>query len=336
MVMDAPETLRQHKGKLWQPRNYTKKFSGLISLREALAKSVNSIAVHLADQIGIDVVKDFARRAGIDSTLADGLALALGSSEVTPLELVNAYASFVDPTSRGPARFIRRVDSRDGVEYPELPAERSAEAPSPELCFLVRSLLRSVVTDGTGKRLRSLKQQVGGKTGTTNGAKDAWFVGVLPDVAMVSWVGFDDGRSLGRKESGSRTALPMVRHYLEKAELEGPQWPEPPEGIETHDVVPDGRLAPAEAIEKRTEYFLAGTEPTEAAPAPNEIDEDSFHFGAPASGKDKEQPAENRPALAVPSVDVRPLPPNLKPIMPTPIEAAPEPETVEQDEDRPL
>ncbi len=337
MLMDAPETVRQHQGKLWQPRNYTKKFRGLVSLRSGLAQSVNSIAVSLADQVGVDAIKSMARRAGIRSNMAPGLAMALGASEVSPLELLNAYASFVEPAPQEEIIMIRRVDSRDGVEYPEKKTVNKRRALSPELRFLVRSMLRSVVTDGTGRRLKSLEHPIGGKTGTTNAARDAWFVGILPAVSMVSWVGFDDGKPLGRGESGGRTAVPIVKTYLEKSKLVVEEWPEPPEGIVAHEVVADGRLAPESVLDKRVEFFIDGTEPREWAPAPDEVDEDGFHLeGMGEAEAIRPVPQTNGPGIKVPSVNVMPLPPDLKPIMPKQMEGVPDDDSDHQDEDRPL
>ncbi len=312
-LIDAPETLRVHRGKFWQPKNYTGKFQGPISLRLALAKSINSVAVALAEDVGVGAVQEFARSAGVESPLADGLAMALGASEVYPLELANAYATIAADGRRLEPRFILEVEGPDGpltLEHGE-----PVEAIDPAVAHVLRSVMRSVVTDGSGRRLAGFARPVVGKTGTSNEARDAWFVGLLPEVAVAAWVGFDVPKPLGSKEAGGRTALPLVQGYLEAAEAEGPDWPPPPEGVEVRRIVDDGRLAPPGAEAGREEVFLSGTAPTEVAPAAGEIDANSFfreEMGAPAPSDGP----SGGPALAVPAVDVAPLPPTLKPIAP--------------------
>lgn len=313
-LVDAPETLRVHKGKFWQPQNYTRKFDGPISLRLALARSKNSVAVALAEDVGVPAVQDFARAAGITTPLADGLAMALGASEVLPLELANAYATIAADGRRAEPRFILAISGPDGdVALDEAEPEQAID---PAVAHVLRSVMRSVVTDGSGRRLASFARPVVGKTGTSNEARDAWFVGLLPEVAVAAWVGFDVPKALGGKEAGGQTALPLVKAYLEAAEAEGPDWPPPPDGVEVRRIVDDGRLAPPGGEAGRDEVFLTGTAPTEVAPAEGEIDASSFmkaEIGAQAGG----------PSLAVPSVDVAPLPPTLKPIAPAEAQPAP-------------
>lgn len=313
-LIDAPETLRVHKGKFWQPKNYTRKFQGPVSLRIALAKSINSVAVALAEDVGVPAVQDFAQAAGIDSPLADGLAMALGASEVYPLELANAYATLAADGRRQPPRFILSIEGPDGPL--ELDRPEPEDALDPALTHVLRGVMRSVVTDGSGRRLKGFPRPVVGKTGTSNEARDAWFVGLLPEVVVAAWVGFDVPRSLGPKEAGGRTALPLVQAYLEAAEAEGPDWPPPPEGVEVRRIVDDGRLAPPGSEEGHEELFLTGTAPTEVAPAAGEIDANSFFR--------EEIGAQGGPSLAVPAVDIAPLPPTLKPIAPAVGQPAPD------------
>lgn len=320
-LIDAPETLRMHAGQFWQPKNYTRRYEGPISLRLALAKSINSVAVALAEDVGVPAVQDFARAAGIASPMADGLAMALGASEVYPLELADAYATLAADGRRLPPRFILSVTGPDGpLEWaPPRASDDDAPAIDPAVAYVLRGVMRSVVTDGSGRRLKSFERPVVGKTGTSNEARDAWFVGLLPEVVVAAWVGFDTPKPLGRKEAGGRTALPVVAAYLKAAEAEGPDWPPPPEGVEVRRVVEDGRLAPPGSEAGREEVFLTGTAPTEVAPAAGEIDADSFfreEVGAAPSG----------PSLAVPAVDVAPLPPTLKPIAPAVGRPAPDPD----------
>lgn len=311
VLIDAPETLRIHRGKFWKPRNYTGKFRGTVSLREALAHSVNSVAVSLAEDVGIANVHQFARKAGIESPLAEGPAVALGASEVSPLELANAYATIVDDGRRAPVRFITRI--RAGKEELPLEPPQWEQTIEPGIAWLVRDLMRSVVTDGSGRRLRGFARPIAGKTGTTNEARNTWFVGLLPEAITVAWVGFDDqSRSLGDKESGARTALPIVKSYVSVAEKSGASWPARPNSLLRLRVAPDGRLASARAKESRQEYFLDGTQPTEMAPDEGEVDANNFFF----ENDDVSPLVDEAPAVGVPSLGVQPVSPNLRPIMP--------------------
>lgn len=296
MLIDAPETLRLYQGRYWQPKNYTRKFKGQINLREALAQSVNSISVNLAESVGVDAVHRFASQAGIRSKLNTGLSMSLGSSELTMQELTNAYATIASAGMRKPSRLIDRV-MRQGSDMWKA-APQPEDTINPAVAFIVRDLMRTVVTDGSGSGLKGFVRPVVGKTGTTNAARDTWFVGSLPDTSFAAWVGFDNGRSLGKKESGGRTAVPIVRAYLEKAESNGADWKPWPEEITAVDIVTDGRLAPEGAEESRREFFLAGTEPTEVAPAAGEQDERGFlsaHELPPEAGNLKIDPVEGAP-----------------------------------------
>lgn len=325
-VVDAPETLRVNAGKVWQPKNFDGRFKGVLSLRQALAKSVNSVAVSVTTDIGVPAVADFARRAGIGSALADGPAMALGASEVLPLELANAFATFAAGGRYAPPQFIVAIEGPDGAVAVEAPA--AEQVIDPAVAWVLVDMMRSVVTSGSGSRLKDFPRAVVGKTGTSNDARDTWFVGLLPEVVAAAYVGFDQPRSLGKKEVGGLTALPVVKAYLEAAETEGPEWPAAPDGVESRRVVADGRLAPPGSEEGVVEHFVAGTAPTEVAPAAGEVDADSFlreqlgEAPPPALGG----PALGGPALAVPSVEVQPLPPTLRPIAPASAEPAGEDE----------
>ena len=291
ILIDAPETLRLYQGRYWQPKNYTRKFKGQMNLREALAKSVNSISINLAESVGVSAVHRFARQAGIRSKLNNGLSMSLGSSELTMEELTNAYATIASAGMRKPPRLIDRV-MRQGSDIWGSKTQ-SEDAINPSVAFIVRDLMRTVVTTGSGSGLMGFVRHVVGKTGTTNAARDTWFVGSLPDTSFAVWVGFDNGRSLGKKESGGRTAVPIVRAYLEKSESNGADWKPWPDDITAVDIVADGRLAPEGAEDSRREFFLAGTEPTEVAPAAGEQDERGFlsaHEMPPGTENDKLEP----------------------------------------------
>ncbi len=331
-LVDAPETHHIGQGKFWTPKNYTGTFKGPITLRTALAKSVNSIAVSLIEDVGVSAVQDFARRATISSPLVDGPTLALGASEVTPLELVNAFATFAADGRVGQPRLVTKVVHADGREEP-LGGEGDAlqQGLDADVVWLLRDVMRSVVTEGSGSGLKGFPRPVVGKTGTSNAARDAWFVGLLPEVAVGAWVGFDRPRTLGRKEAGGRTALPIVKAYLEAMETKGPVWPPRPSGVVEEDIDPDSeRLAP-EGGPSVPEVFLVGTAPTETAPAAGQVDTGSFFFEE-AGGPSLDVPTGG-PALDVPTIGRAPVPDTLAPLPPAGDDDDP---SAEDDEDRPL
>ncbi len=312
LLVDAPETKHVGKGRFWTPKNYTGKYKGVLTLRQALAQSINSVAVGLIEDIGPEAVQDFARRATISSPLENGPTLALGSSEVTPIELINAYATFAADGRVGQPRFITRVVRPEQPDAPlVVDATGLQQGLDPALVWVLRDVMRSVVTEGSGRKLAGFARPVVGKTGTSNDARDAWFVALLPDVVVGAWVGFDRPRSLGRKEAGGSTALPLVKRYLEAMETEGPGWSAPPEGVVGVRIdAATGKLAPAGAP-GLDEVFLVGTEPTDYAPAKGEVDAGSFFFEEAAG-----------PAVAVPSIDVVPLPDTLRPAALAPVRVA--------------
>jgi membrane carboxypeptidase/penicillin-binding protein len=198
----------------------------------------------------------------------------------------------------------------------KLTAEPAVDTPlDPALAHLVRETMRSVVTEGSGRRLKRFPRPVAGKTGTSNEARDTWFVALLPDVVTVAWVGFDTPRPLGRKEAGSKTALPLVKHYLEAVEKEGPVWPPAPDGVVLRLIdKASGKLA-APGDEGAVEVsFLEGTEPTEFALAEGELDAGTFVMSQ-----------TNGPPLDVPRIGVAEVPRDLRPLGGIAAKPAPEP-----------
>lgn len=324
VMLDAPETYQMTPGKWWKPKNYDGEFIGDVNIRTALAKSINSVAIKMTDDIGISAVQSFARRAGITSPLADNLTVALGSSEVSPLELTNAFATLAIDGRPGAPRFIREVTGPAGPIDIE-PSQDTEDAPEqtigPETTWLLRSLMRSVVTAGSGTRLNGVPRKVVGKTGTSNDARDTWFVGMLPDVVITAWVGFDSPQSLGRKETGGSTAAPIVRTYLDTMERKGAEWSPAPAGIETAEVDPiTGLRATDETPNKYLEYFLRGTVPSETAPNQGEVDATDFMMQQLGLGA--EVPAgEDAPEVAVSPLPGQLAPDELQPLPRQPVAA---------------
>jgi len=269
MIEDTP---LQYEG--YQPKNYeTWHFEGKVRLRKALAESINLAAVRVAELTGVGEIVKLARKLGIKSKLEPNLALSLGANGVTPIELGNAYATIARRGIRWEPIIIMKIIGPDGREVklpPYIPPERVI---GEDEAFIITNMLESVVKTGTGKNALSLKKPCAGKTGTSNSARDAWFVGFVPSLVTTVWVGFDDYKSLGKKETGSRVALPVWLRFMKKAVKGKPvqRFGLPPEGIVTSPIDPETGLLPYEGQEETiTEVFLKGTEPTEHAEPPME------------------------------------------------------------------
>ena len=192
----------------WKPKNYKEKFYGPTLLRTALIFSRNVVTIKILRDIGIDYVIDYARRFGITSPLSRDLSLALGSSGVSLLELTNAYSVFANLGELVSPIFITRVLDRHGNILEEHTTQRERVLEK-DTAYVMTHLLQEVVKYGTGWRARALKRPAAGKTGTTNKLQDAWYIGFTPDYVTGVWVGFDDDRTLGKFETGSRSASPI-------------------------------------------------------------------------------------------------------------------------------
>ena len=239
-----------------------KKYAGHLVVRKGLAKSVNSIACRIYEQVGGLKVRALARMLGIRSPLTEHLSLALGASGVRPVEMASAFAVFAGGGMYQPPLFIRRVGA--------LPVERAAPAPamSPEGAYVVTSLMTSVVRGGTAWRARRLRRPAAGKTGTSNKNRDAWFVGFTPSLSAAVWVGHDDFRPLGRRETGGRAAVPIWLDLFRRS-LSGKRKRsfKRPATVIVRRVDPNkGHAMPADSTGGRPEYFLPGTAPSPPRP----------------------------------------------------------------------
>jgi penicillin-binding protein 1A len=261
LVSDSPEIYEK-----WRPTNFEADvYRGDIRLRVALAQSVNTIAIKLVDRIGIDVVKDFARRAGIASRQPDDLSIALGTGEVTPLELLGGYMTLARAGSRRVPAIIRRISFADGRVV--VPEAADAQVIAPEVAFVLTSMMTSVVQVGTGTRAKALGRPVAGKTGTSADHHDAWFAGFTPRTVAVAWVGFDRPRPLGKAETGGRAAAPIWVDAVKAAETGPGRGFTPPATVSVRRIdAVTGLLAPPEGeLETLEEFFVPGTEPVDEA-----------------------------------------------------------------------
>lgn len=273
LIADAPEVLDQ-----WQPSNYEEwRYEGHVRLRQALAKSINMVAVKLIRDLGPEEVASYAERLGIESPLEPTPTLALGASAVAPVEMAEAYAVFASGGIHAEPYLIEEIRRPDGeVIRPSRP--EPVRVMEPAQAYLISSMLRSVVREGTARGAREVGSDAAGKTGTSNEARDAWFVGFADDLTCAVWVGFDYPRTLGRRESGSRAALPIWVRFMGAA-LGDRRAPaiERPEGIETVLIDPETGLLAYEGQENALEEeFLEGTAPTEQAIPPEMADPDTF------------------------------------------------------------
>ena len=287
VLNDAPEAVRDPwTGKVWKPHNYERSgFEGPMTLRQALTKSKNTVSVRLIEAITPQVAIDFARRAGIRSEMPDNLTLALGTGEVTVLELANAYTTFDTLGKYADPVLLVRVTVVRGTTLEEHQAAPEETIPPP-VAYVATSLMRSVVEEGTAVAVRDLGRPAAGKTGTANEYRDAWFSGYTPDLVATAWVGFDDHSSLGTGETGGRAALPIWLGFM-RAALDGKparDFDLPP-GVQTVRVDPSSGLLAGAHVPGRAESFLEGTAPTAEAPKPGEATPDRFLMEEP--GRDR-------------------------------------------------
>ncbi len=261
LLADEPLTLESGTG-TWSPQNYDRQYRGQVSVRTALEQSLNVPAVRTAHRTGMASLTSLLHAFGIATPLADNLSLALGSSAVSLLQITAAYTGLANGgVVVHPVALSNLV--RDGGETIWSPAVDRRQAASPQGAFLVTSLLKGVVDHGTAAKARAMGVQgpVAGKTGTTDGYRDAWFVGYTPDLAIGVWVGFDDERPI--KLTGAQAALPIWSELAVRLIPRQHGDFDLPSGIVERRIDPrTGQLATAQCPEHRTEFFIVGTEPT--------------------------------------------------------------------------
>jgi penicillin-binding protein 1A len=246
-IEDAPVIFPSASGPPYEPHNYDEKFEGTITLRRALAQSRNIPALKLADSVGIKTVIDYAHRFGITSNIPPYLPIALGAVEITPIEQTSAFSVFPNDGVHIAPRYLTKVTDYEG---------RTLEENFPDVKDVVgahtartmTSMLREVVLHGTAIAAASLKYPLAGKTGTTNNFTDAWFVGFSPSITCGVWMGYDEKKFLGARETGARAALPIWMDFMKAAiagkdpgEFQPPPPPtlnSPPHRVDTPDTAP--------------------------------------------------------------------------------------------------
>jgi penicillin-binding protein 1A len=219
-VQDSPTTFFTPGGP-YTPHNYEPDYRGSMTLIDAFAESRNIPALRLADKVGIKKVIEVAHRFGITSNIPAFLPVAIGAADITLAEQVGAYTVFPNDGIRIAPHYIRRVETADGSPMQQKRPDVH-EVISLDVAREMMLLLQAVVQHGTGVAAASMKHAFGGKTGTTNGYTDAWFIGFSPSVTCGTWIGFDNRQTLGDKETGAKAALPMWMDFMKVAVADRP------------------------------------------------------------------------------------------------------------------
>ncbi len=277
IIDDAPKVFHIPGQKQpWSAKNSDNKFKGPMTVRTALAQSRNTVAVDVLERTGIDKTIQFVRKFGINSPLVENYTLALGSSGMTVLDVTNAYATIAAAGQYKSPRFIIEI-KKNGKPLPLKPQEHHT-AISPDVAYVLTSMLKSVATEGTARKyLGKWKRDVAGKTGTTNSTKDAWFVGFTQNLACGIYVGYDDPKTLGKGEGGSTTALPIFANFMTEYHKDLPVADFiKPDSVLQIDVDDATGLLPAGSARTRTEVFLPGTQPVQTAPLPDETNSQNW------------------------------------------------------------
>lgn len=286
MVNDSVLAIEQGPGlDTWKPENYDKQIHGPSTLRTGIEKSRNLMTVRLAQDLGMPIVSEYARRFGVYDELPPLLSMALGAGETTLVRLTTAYCMFVNGGKKINYTFIDRIQDRyghtiwrhdnrkcegcnadawHGQDEPQLPDDRP-QVVDPMTAYQITSMLEGVVIRGTGTKVAAVGKPLAGKTGTTNEEKDAWFIGFSPDLAMGVFIGYDNPQPMGHGETGGELAAPIFRDFFKMALNGKPAIPfrTPPDirqvrinrktGVRTDPADPDAII----------EYFKPGTEPPE-------------------------------------------------------------------------
>ncbi|HEX9309239.1 MAG TPA: PBP1A family penicillin-binding protein [Gemmatimonadaceae bacterium] len=275
MVADTALAINLPNGTVYSPENSDGQYLGALTLREALAKSRNVVAVEIGQKLGMDSIANLAHRMGLSSRIAPYPSSAIGASVVQPLDLVATYTTFANLGTPVEPRFIYRIEDKNRKVVLTREVKALAPALDPRVTYVVRDMMRDVVERGTASSIRRYLPAsipVAGKTGTTNDNSDVWFIGLTPDLVAGVWLGFDKPTSIAVGAAGGSLAAPvwgkmMARYYASKPEIltarASEQWA-PPLGVIYGDVDrATGELANDQTPPDRryTEYFVEGTEP---------------------------------------------------------------------------
>ena len=283
LILDAPYVVDQGPGlPKWKPSNYTDEFYGLTTMRTGIEKSRNLMTVRLANRIGMDKILSMANKLEISSGLDQNLSMSLGAGVITLKELTNAYAIIANGGKKVEPKLISSIYSKNGkkiydtrlkkcidckinkissiIKIPTLNENKNIIL-DPRFAYQITSMMEGVVKRGTAKKLKDLNVPIAGKTGTTNQNKDAWFIGFTPDLVIGVYVGYDQPKSLGYKQTGSSVAVPIFKNFAEKTQINKNKKPfRVPSGISFVRINPStGKVSNDK--DGINEPFILGSEP---------------------------------------------------------------------------
>ena len=238
LILDAPLVLKQGTDlKMWKPENYGKKFYGRSTLREGLEKSRNLMTVRISQDLGLSKIVEFSKSLGIYENPTELLSISLGSAETTLLKLTSAYCSFVNGGKLVNPKLIDRIQDSEGntifktedrycencknISYlsDDIPKikDNFKQVFTPQTAYQITSILEGATKRGTAKKLKDLNLDIAGKTGTTNKNTDTWFIGYTSDLVVGVYIGYDEPQTLGKFETGAKTAMPIFKSFIKKA-----------------------------------------------------------------------------------------------------------------------
>jgi penicillin-binding protein 1B len=299
--MDEPKTFT-FDNQEYSPGNFGESYSHApVTLRDGLVHSLNVVTVEVAMEVTIGRVMALAAKAGLPKPPRAYPAMALGTSEATPLQIASAYTAFANLGTRVSPIAINRVTTGNGVTI-AAPTPQKSEVLRPDVAYVMTSFMEDVINRGTAAKVRArgLKGTLAGKTGTS---RDGWFAGYTPNLVCAVWVGFDDGSQLGL--TGANSALPIWADFMQVALAQHPEWEgdwDMPTGIQQVEINPrTGQLATPEDTEKRVELFINGTGPSQSSEPVEEVTPEELPSPSPSI----EHPFEEVP---VPTISPTPTP----------------------------
>src|SRR5438093_6788686 len=306
IMIDGPIEIDQGQGAgVWRPENFSVgSYRGPITLREALKWSVNTVTVRLAQDVGMPLIGEYAKRFGVYEELPNYLSYSLGAGETTVMRMVTAYSMFANGGRRVKPTLIDRIQDRYGRTIFKHDARecRGCDAPGgwknqpePQLvdrreqvldsmtAYQITSMMEGVVQAGTATVVKEVGKPVAGKTGTTNDEKDAWFIGYTPDIAVGSYIGYDKPRHLGRGATGGHIAAPIVKDFLKMALADKPAVPfRMPSGLKLVRIDPrTGMRAVGGEGRSIYEAYKPGTAPPDSYAIIGVTDSDGRSFSVP-------------------------------------------------------
>lgn len=283
ILLDAPivEEMSGKEGELWKPGNSGGEYLGETTFRRGLVLSRNIVTLKILDQLGMKYTLEYMQRFGFETPLEENLAMGLGASALTMKEMIRAYTVFPTLGDRREPYFISEVRDRHGNVLESTEAGELTEDVMPEeTAYLMANLMHSVVTSGTARKALELKVPVAGKTGTTNGFKDAWFIGYTPEVLTATWVGLDEFKSMGKGQYGGEVALPIWIDYMKDALAKYPPSDyEKPKDVKFVSIHSESGLLSRDGEIGVKVAYKKGTEPTKYAPTAGQVDAADFLSG---------------------------------------------------------